>query len=153
MCLQHGSLPIIGNYGNKLDTNAPPQASTTQPTNPVYDGNSFYFLPWMDTKPCVVVDSMWEDCTYRIEALNMLLFTLDRLVSYLHTSPPSHLTTFTPHHLHTSPPSHLTIPFTPHHLHTSPYFLCTPAYFGLWLSTNRKVLMMLCSYHITWESC
>ena len=89
MCVQLALHPsLLGNYGNKLDTNAPPQASTTQPTNPVYDGNAFYFLPWMDTKPCVVVDSMWEDCTYRIEALNMLLFTLDRLVSIFMSIPP-----------------------------------------------------------------
>ncbi len=71
----------IGNYGNKLDDNTPAQSSTTPPTNPVYDGNEYYFLPWMDQKPCVVVDSQWEDCSYRLESLNILLFTADQLVS------------------------------------------------------------------------
>lgn len=71
----------IGNYGNKLDDNTPAQSSTTPPTNPVYDGNKYFFLPWMDQKPCVSVDSQWEDCSYRIESLNILLFTADQLVS------------------------------------------------------------------------
>lgn len=70
----------IGNYGNKLDENVPAQSSTTPPTNPVSDGNQYYFLPWMDQKPCVVVDSQWEDCSYRIESLNILLFTAEQLV-------------------------------------------------------------------------
>ena len=71
----------IGNYGNKLDENTPAQSSTTPPTNPVYDGNAYYFLPWMEQKPCVVVDSQWEDVSYRIESMNILLFTADSLVS------------------------------------------------------------------------
>ena len=70
----------IGNYGNKLDNNVPAQASTTPPSNPVYDGNAYHFLPWQDQKPCVVVDSQWEDCSYRIESLNILLFTAEQLV-------------------------------------------------------------------------
>ncbi|XP_014671407.1 PREDICTED: dysferlin-like [Priapulus caudatus] len=63
----------IGNYGNKLDNNVPPCSSTTQPTNAVFDGSSYYFLPWGNLKPCVMVDSQWEDISFRLEALNMLL--------------------------------------------------------------------------------
>eukprot|EP00058_Branchiostoma_floridae_P024963 XP_002610453.1 hypothetical protein BRAFLDRAFT_124267 [Branchiostoma floridae] len=62
----------IGNYGNKLDTNIPPSSSTTQPTNAVFDGCKYYFLPWGSTKPVVVVTSFWENISWRLEALNML---------------------------------------------------------------------------------
>ena len=72
--------PHIGNYGNKLDVNTLAQSSTTPATNPIYDGNKYYYLPWMDQKPCLVVDSQWEDCTYRIESLNTLIFIADTLV-------------------------------------------------------------------------
>ncbi|CAF3822313.1 unnamed protein product [Adineta steineri] len=63
----------IGNYGNKFDDvvgNA--SCSTTPPTNPVFDGTSYYFLPWGHTKPCVQVSSEWEDVTFRLEAMNQL---------------------------------------------------------------------------------
>ena len=63
----------IGNYGNKFDDlvgNA--SCSTTPPTNPVFDGTSYYFLPWGHTKPCVQVASEWEDITFRLEAMNQL---------------------------------------------------------------------------------
>ncbi|BFY97443.1 hypothetical protein BsWGS_00482 [Bradybaena similaris] len=73
----------IGNYGNKLDENVPPCASTTQPTNAVFDGSYYYFLPWANTKPCVVVDCSWEDISFRLESLNMMLSILDRLQSNL----------------------------------------------------------------------
>ena len=69
----------IGNYGNKLDENVPPCASTTQPTNAVFDGCYYHFLPWADNKPCVVVDSHWEDTTFRLEALNFILNIMERL--------------------------------------------------------------------------
>ncbi|CAF1161705.1 unnamed protein product [Rotaria sp. Silwood1] len=76
-----------GNYGNKFDNligNA--NCSTTPPTNPVFDGTSYYFLPWGHTKPCVQVTSEWEDITFRLEALNhlsnMKLFIID-LISTL----------------------------------------------------------------------
>ncbi len=71
----------IGNFGNKLDDTTPVQSSTTPAMNPVYDGNKYYFLPWTHQKPCVVVDSQWEDCSYRINSMNILLFTADQLVS------------------------------------------------------------------------
>jgi hypothetical protein len=44
-----------GNYGNKLDENSPAMSSTTPPSNPIYDGNQYYYLPWVDQKPCVQV--------------------------------------------------------------------------------------------------
>ena len=72
----------IGNYGNKLDESVPPQPSTTQPTNPVYDGAAYYFLPWQDKKPCLSVNCQWEDISFRLDALNFLLKVGDRLVSW-----------------------------------------------------------------------
>ena len=50
----------------------PDTSSTTQPSNPVYDSNHYHYLPWFDSKPCVQVESHWEDNTYRIESLNIL---------------------------------------------------------------------------------
>lgn len=44
-----------GNYGNKLDENSPVQPSTTPPSNPIFDGNSYYYLPWKEQKPCIQV--------------------------------------------------------------------------------------------------
>lgn len=70
-----------GNYGNKLDDNVPPCSSTTQPTNAVFDGCHYYYLPWGGTKPCVVVDSSWEDISFRLETLNLLLSIVNSLVS------------------------------------------------------------------------
>ena len=99
-----------GNYGNKLDKHVPAQASTTPPTNPVYDGNQYYYLPWLDQKPCVVIDSHWEDNLYRIESMNLLNFIADRLVSsHTHT----HI-----HTIHILPPS--LPPFLPSSLPSSP---------------------------------
>ncbi|VEL39368.1 unnamed protein product [Protopolystoma xenopodis] len=70
----------IGNYGNKLDGSVKPSSSTTQPTNAVYDGTYYHFLPWSESKPCTVVESHWEDISYRLGAVNMLLKMADRLV-------------------------------------------------------------------------
>ncbi|KAH9524694.1 hypothetical protein Btru_027538 [Bulinus truncatus] len=69
----------IGNYGNKLDENVAPCASTTQPTNPVFDGCFYYYLPWANTKPCAVVDSSWEDISFRLCSLNVIHNIIDRL--------------------------------------------------------------------------
>ena len=63
----------IGNYGNKFDDflgNA--NCSTTPPTNPLFDGTSYYFLPWENIKPCIQVTSEWEDVTFRLESINQL---------------------------------------------------------------------------------
>ncbi|KAL5474945.1 hypothetical protein EMCRGX_G026978 [Ephydatia muelleri] len=62
----------IGNCGNKLDESVCSQMSSTPPLKPMWDGNEYYFLPWMDKKPVVMVDSEWEDCNHRIETANML---------------------------------------------------------------------------------
>ncbi|XP_062617173.1 dysferlin-like, partial [Saccostrea cucullata] len=69
----------IGNYGNKVDENTAQCASTTQPTNAVFDGCHYYFLPWAGTKPCIVVESSWEDISFRLEGLNLMLRIIDTL--------------------------------------------------------------------------
>ena len=62
----------IGNYGNKLDENLPPSSSTTPPSNAVFDGCSYYFLPWGNIKPCMQIVSYWENVSYRLESLNQI---------------------------------------------------------------------------------
>ena len=72
---------LSGNFGNKLDKNVPAQSSTTPPTNPIRYGSFHHYLPWMDQKPCVVVDSHWEDNGFRIDSMNLLNLIADRLVN------------------------------------------------------------------------
>ncbi|XP_053730215.1 myoferlin isoform X1 [Synchiropus splendidus] len=73
----------IGNYGNKMDTTCKPLASTTQYSFAVFDGNHYYYLPWADTKPVVILTSYWEDINHRLESTNILLFIAQRLESNL----------------------------------------------------------------------
>uniref|UniRef100_A0A3P8S2L3 Myoferlin n=1 Tax=Amphiprion percula TaxID=161767 RepID=A0A3P8S2L3_AMPPE len=73
----------IGNYGNKLDTTCKPLASTTQYSCAVFDGNHYYYLPWADTKPVVVVTSYWEDISHRLDTVNIILYITNHLQSNL----------------------------------------------------------------------
>ena len=82
---QNTSICYSGNYGNKLSENVPPSSSTTQPTNAVFDGCKYYFLPWSGTKPCVVVDCSFEDVSWRLEAVNVLKKIVNDLVYFVHT--------------------------------------------------------------------
>lgn len=44
-------------------------------------GNIYHYVPWYNTKPVVAVTSYWEDVSFRMNCLNLLHFTRDRLVS------------------------------------------------------------------------
>uniref|UniRef100_A0A673XRZ3 Myoferlin n=1 Tax=Salmo trutta TaxID=8032 RepID=A0A673XRZ3_SALTR len=72
----------IGNYGNKLDSTCMPLASTTQYSCAVFDGNHYYYLPWADTKPVVILTSFWEDISHRLDSVNIILYIADRLYSF-----------------------------------------------------------------------
>ena len=54
--------------------------SNTPPCNAVYDGCNYYYLPWSSEKPCVCVESYWENIAFRLEPLNALLRIIDRVV-------------------------------------------------------------------------
>ncbi|XP_011602470.1 myoferlin-like isoform X3 [Takifugu rubripes] len=73
----------IGNYGNKLDNTCKPLASTTQYSCAVFDGNHYYYLPWADTKPVVVVTSFWEDISHRLDTVNIILYIAQHLEANL----------------------------------------------------------------------
>lgn len=43
-------------------------------------GNQYYYLPWANTKPVVVLTSFWEDISHRLNAVNIILYITHRLV-------------------------------------------------------------------------
>ncbi|XP_027988522.2 fer-1-like protein 5 [Eptesicus fuscus] len=75
----------IGHYGNKMDQNYKPLVSTTQYSPVIYDGNIYNYVPWYNTKPVVALTSYWEDVSFRVDCLNLLHFTRDRLKANLDT--------------------------------------------------------------------
>ncbi|KAL9983681.1 hypothetical protein ACROYT_G005897 [Oculina patagonica] len=67
----------IGNNGNKFDESVAP--CNTPPSNAVYDGCFYYYLPWGQDKPCVCVECSWEDIAFRLEPVNILNRMVERL--------------------------------------------------------------------------
>lgn len=46
-------------------------------------GNHYHYLPWVNTKPVVVVLSCWEDISHRLDSVNIILYIAHRLVKLL----------------------------------------------------------------------
>lgn len=46
----------------------------------IFLGNHYYYLPWADTKPVVVVTSFWEDISHRLDTVNIILHITHHLV-------------------------------------------------------------------------
>ena len=57
----------IGNYGNKQDDKSPIQTSTTPPSNPLYDGTKYYYLPWLKEKPVIDMSNIILSPLHMIE--------------------------------------------------------------------------------------
>uniref|UniRef100_A0A7M4DUI4 C2 domain-containing protein n=1 Tax=Crocodylus porosus TaxID=8502 RepID=A0A7M4DUI4_CROPO len=69
----------MGHYGDNAEHSCKPVPSSTPYSQAVYDGNHYHYLPWYDTKPAAAVTSFWENVGYRLDALNALQATHDRL--------------------------------------------------------------------------
>lgn len=75
----------LGNYGNKFEDRFTPSPSTTPPTNAVFDGCQYYYLPWKNVKPSLIVTSQWEDTAFRLETLNLLLKVIENMENEIET--------------------------------------------------------------------
>ncbi|XP_021053268.1 fer-1-like protein 5 [Mus pahari] len=73
----------MGHYGNKMDPNYKPLVSTTHHSPVIYDGTTYHYVPWYNMKPVVAVTSNWEDVGFRMNCLNLLHITRDRLKTNL----------------------------------------------------------------------
>ncbi|XP_072122859.1 myoferlin-like isoform X4 [Mobula birostris] len=73
----------MGNYGNRFDKSCKLHASNTQYSQPVFDGNYYYYLLWCDTKPVAALTSYWENIDHRLNRLNSLLKVVDKLKASL----------------------------------------------------------------------
>ena len=60
-----------------------PSSSTTIETFPMFDGNSYYFLPWNNLKPYIQVTSSWEDTIFRLEAANQIAKIRNKIVNLI----------------------------------------------------------------------
>uniref|UniRef100_H2ZHS9 C2 domain-containing protein n=1 Tax=Ciona savignyi TaxID=51511 RepID=H2ZHS9_CIOSA len=69
----------MGNYGNKFDCDVKSSASTTEPHNAVFDGVHYHYLAWTSKKPIMMVTSQWEDISFRLYALNLILRIIEEL--------------------------------------------------------------------------
>lgn len=54
-----------GLAGNKFETDVPIGSSTTIGTRAVYDRQNYHYLAWENKKPCLELQTTWEDCDYR----------------------------------------------------------------------------------------
>ncbi|KJE97724.1 Fer1l3 protein [Capsaspora owczarzaki ATCC 30864] len=70
----------MGNVGNKFDVEASNgQQSTTNNETALYDGVHYSYMPWNSKKPCVELNSEWEDVLYRFQSLNRVRFIVRTL--------------------------------------------------------------------------
>ncbi|XP_019631945.1 PREDICTED: myoferlin-like [Branchiostoma belcheri] len=73
----------VGNFGDILDTSTPPSSSSTQPTNAVFDGTYYYYLPWGKKKPVLTLLCSIEDIRFRVQAYNQLNSIIDTINRHL----------------------------------------------------------------------
>lgn len=71
----------IGNEGNIdiAENDIEVGSSITAPAAARFDGSSQWFISWDNRKPCLQLESSWEDICYRIFSLNQLRSTADIL--------------------------------------------------------------------------
>ncbi|XP_069958116.1 myoferlin isoform X4 [Cherax quadricarinatus] len=75
----------IGNFGNKLENTMMPSPSSTHPSNPVFDGCKYYFLPWSGAEPFVTVHCDYEDVTHRLHCVNHITAIIMTVKKNLHS--------------------------------------------------------------------